>query len=317
MTDTTISEGTLTTPDGHELYTKTWKPQAAQVKARIVFIHGFSDHCNCYGPLFPLLAQQGIAVHSLDQRGWGRSVHAPAEKGRTGPTSQVMADITTFTQSVLTEQGGNGLPLFLMGHSMGGAEVLVYAATGPKEVASRFRGFLVESPFVALHPHTRPWSVTVVLGRLAGKLLPHMHMVNKLDVNKLSRDPEVCRAVDEDPLCHDTGTLEGLAGMLDRADVLESGKVVVKEGLGEGGKTRLWVGHGTADSMCDYQACRKWYEGTRVEDKEMRVYEGWYHKLHAEPGEDSVSFAEDVAKWVLDRCRAPNEVDSTGSRPKL
>lgn len=89
--------------------------------------------------------------------------------------------------------------------------------------------------------------------------------------------------------------------MLDRANELESGHVTVREGVGEGGKTRIWFGHGTGDEICDYQASRKCYESIKVEDKEMRVYEGWYHKLHDEPGEDRVGFAQDVAKWILDR----------------
>src|SRR5436190_14502002 len=58
-------------------------------KARLVFIHGFSDHINAYGILFPTLATLGISTYGFDQRGWGRSVHSPSEKGLTGPTSLV------------------------------------------------------------------------------------------------------------------------------------------------------------------------------------------------------------------------------------
>ncbi|KAK5123336.1 hypothetical protein LTR85_002767 [Meristemomyces frigidus] len=316
------SEDTFTTPDGHELYTKTWKP-ASTIKARTVLVHGFSDHCNNFEPLATLLAQQDIAVYGFDQRGWGRSVHTPAEKGRSGPTGQVMDDVTAFIKHVLAESEGTGSPLFVMGHSMGGAQVLLYAARYcPSDVVSKIRGFLVEAPFVALHPDSKPWKITVIFGRLAGKLLPHMHMVNRLDPTKLCRDPDVCKALENDPLCHDTGTLEGLAGMLDRANTLETGSVVLGEGRGEGGKTRLWVGHGTADGVCDYAACRKWYESAQVEDKEMQVYEGWYHVLHKEPGEDKVRFAQDVANWVLARCDnvgvdGQGEVDGGAERARL
>ena len=307
-------EGSLALPDTQKLYTKTWLPLQTP-KARLVFVHGFSDHCNRYGILFQTLAQQDIKVYSFDQRGWGRSVQAPAQKGLSGPTSQVLQDITTMIKSLPTAE--KDVPLFLMGHSMGGAEVLMYAATGPKDVLSGIRGFLVESPFIALHPHSRPFKATVVLGRLAGKLMPHRHMVNKLDATKLSRDPDVCKAVTADQLCHDTGTLEGLAGMLDRAASLEEGKVVVTEGVGEGGKTRLWAGHGTADAVCSYDACKMWFESTKVDDKEMQVYEGWYHALHTEPGEDKVRFANDVARWVLARSGSLVEVAERVSQAKL
>ncbi|KAK5006532.1 hypothetical protein LTR39_005636, partial [Cryomyces antarcticus] len=186
-------EGWHTTDDGAKLYTKTWKPSGPP-KARLVFIHGFSDHCNAYGILFPTLASHGIEVLSFDQRGWGRSVHAPAQRGLSGPTSRVLADITSFLRSVApTPTCAPAAPLFLMGHSMGGAEVLTYAAQGAPELRARLRGVLAESPFVALHPATRPFRATVLAGRLVGKLLPHAQLVQRLEPALLSRDVAVQR----------------------------------------------------------------------------------------------------------------------------
>lgn len=312
-------ESTLTLSDGHSLYTKTWSPSTPP-KAILIFIHGFSDHSNFYGILFPTLAAQHIKVYACDQRGWGRSVRSPKEKGLTGGTKQVVSDMTEFIRHVFEEEGEDAPPVFLMGHSMGGAQVLYYTTSsgGPQDVLGRMRGFLCESPLVALHESARPSKITVALGRLAGRVLPARQMVNKLDPSKLCRDEDVARAYEEDSLCHDTGTLEGLAGMLDRAAELEGDKVVVKEGVGEGGKTRLWVGFGTGDRVLSEVACRAWFERTKVEDKEYRVYEGWYHKLHAEPGEDKVTFANDVARWILDRS-GPVEALGSGvaGKPKL
>lgn len=103
-------------------------------------------------------------------------------------------------------------------------------------------------------------------------------MKNVIAAELLSRDPVVQKEFVEDELCHDTGTLEGLAGMLDRAGALEKGDVVVREGAGEGGKTRIWISHGTKDEVCDFEATKKLYEKLEVEDKECKWYDGWYHK---------------------------------------
>jgi acylglycerol lipase len=227
--------------------------------------------------LFPTLAAQGIEVHSFDQRGWGRSVHKPSEKGLTGPTSLVLSDITSFISSILPCSA----PLFLMGHSMGGAEVLCYAAEGPAETRKHIRGYLLESPFIAFHPASKPAHLTVVLGRMAGKLLPHFQMVNKIDPKLLSRDPEVQKAFVDDKLCHDTGTLEGLSGMLDRADGLDSGRIIIGKSAGEGDETRIWVSHGTEDGVCDYTASERLnqrLEKSGITDRELKLYDGWYHK---------------------------------------
>ncbi|KAK5171909.1 uncharacterized protein LTR77_003546 [Saxophila tyrrhenica] len=296
MADITTSEGWLTTPDGQKLYTKTWSPPST-VKARLVYLHGFSDHCNAYTYLYTSLAQRGIKVYSYDQRGWGRSVHTPKQKGLTGPTQQVMDDITSFIKHLPSNE--SDIPLFLMGHSMGGGETIVYAATGPSEVAGQIRGFLLESPLISLF--SKPWKPTVFFGSLASKVLPHMPMLQKLDASLMSRDPEVCKAWAEDELCHDYGTLEGLAGMLERGASVEQGRTVLAEGRGDGGKTRLWIGHGTGDKVCDYQASKRWFDSLKVEDKQLQPYDGWYHRLHEELGEDKERYADDVARWILER----------------
>ena len=139
-------------------------------------------------------------------------------------------------------------------------------------------------------------------------------MVNKLDLNLLSRDPAHAARVEADELCHDTGTLEGLAGMLDRAAMLEDGQVVISEGVGEGGKTRLWIGHGTADGICDYEATKRMFGRVQAEDRELRAYEGWYHQLHVEAGEDKVRYAKDVIAWILERS---GPLEAEGQRSKL
>ncbi|KAH7065333.1 Alpha/Beta hydrolase protein [Macrophomina phaseolina] len=296
MASFTTEEGWHTTEDAAKLYTKTWKP-TGEVKARLVFVHGFSDHCNTYGVLFPTLASQGIVVYTFDQRGWGRSVKNTSQRGLTGPTSVVLGDIASF----ITALPKHSAPLFLMGHSMGGAEVLHFAATGPPSVLRTIRGFLAESPFIALAPASRPYKITVLLGQLAAKVAPHKQMVNKLDEKLISRDPEIQKEYVEDELCHDTGTLEGLAGMLDRAGTLERGEVRLLEGAGEGGKTRVWVGHGTDDQVTEFGPVKKIFEDWKVQDKEFKAYDGWYHKLHAEPGDDKYTFANDVAAWILAR----------------
>lgn len=185
---------------------------------------------------------------------------------------------------------------------------MVYAAQGPNDIVSKIRGFLLESPLIALADKVKPWKSTVILGNMASKVAPRATMVRKLDPSTMCRDPDVCQKWLDDPLCHDTGTLETLAAMTQRTKDLEEGKIVVGEGLGEGGKTRIWIGHGTGDGACSFEASKRFYEALKVEDKEFRVYEGWYHKLHSEPGEDQVTFANDVAKWILDRSGA---VDSS------
>lgn len=184
-------------------------------------------------------------------------------------------------------------PLFLFGHSMGGAEVLHYASTFPNP---HIRGYIAESPFIALDPKTRPWAITVTAGRMACKVMPNFQMKQPLNRDFLSRDSESNTKVAEDALCHDIGTLEGLRGMLDRAEDLEKLRIRVDQGKS------IWVSHGTSDHICAFEPSKTWFDKCcGIKDRTFRTYDGWYHRLHDEPGDDRVLFAREVGDWILER----------------
>ncbi|ESZ95956.1 hypothetical protein SBOR_3648 [Sclerotinia borealis F-4128] len=278
-------------------------------KAKLIFIHGFSDHINRYYNLFPTLAARGIEVHAFDQRGWGRSVSKPSEKGLTGPTSLVISDIVSFIKTQLPSP----VPLFVMGHSMGGGEV-VTLASDPQyaDLMDSIRGLILESPFIAFPKGFEPNFLTVFLGRLAGRFLPHRHMVNRLPPENLTRDPEVVKSMDEDTLLHNTGTLEGLAGMLDRTAAMNQGKTRLNPGV-----KSLWLGHGTEDKGTSFEGSEKWFnQQTELKDKEFKRYEGWFHQLHADLSDNREIFAKDVGDWILARCDDGDE-SGKGGQSKL
>jgi acylglycerol lipase len=211
--------------------------------------------------------------------------------------------MAAFITPHLPAEGSNDPPVFVMGHSMGGAQVLTLLSRKEyaDSVVKRVRGWMLESPFIGFSPEETPSQVKIFLGRLAGKLLPHFQLKHIIDPANLSRDKAVQKSIAEDKLMHDTGTLEGLAGLLDRTAALASGAA---KPLGGGVVKSLWIGHGTQDKTTCFNASRKYFDecvkGT-VEDGEFKAYEGWYHQLHAD-GPDSEQFYRDVGDWILARC---------------
>ena len=263
---------------------------------------------NAYYDLFPTLASNySIATYSFDQRGWGRSVHSPSDKGLTGSTTTVLDDIRSFLKTISSAGEDDLDPVFLMGHSMGGAEALHFMLTQspPRPLAygpplRTIRGLLLEAPFIALHPDSQPSSFTVWAGKLAARVAPSKQMLQKLDSTYMSRDPRVRKDWEDDPLCHDTGTLEGMAGMLQRAAELTSlgeGKEVLGLKLDPG--CPVWLGHGNDDRVTSYGASKALFEKLQVDDKTFKTYEGAYHKLHAEPDGGKEEFVKDIAEWIL------------------
>ncbi|KAJ5089378.1 hypothetical protein N7532_008062 [Penicillium argentinense] len=295
-----IEEGTHTLPDGLEAYTKTWKTDGSP-RATLAFIHGFSDHSNTHYELFPTLASSGIEVRAIDQRGWGRTFKRRKDRGNSGGTSVVLADLHSFLLSFAPQAEAQGIPLFLAGHSMGGGEILTYvlhpdSPYRKSDSRPKLAGLLVLSPLIALDPASRPWTLTVIAGRLAGRLFPRMQRYSPLDPNHVTRDKQAIADFQADELCHETGTLEQLAGMLDRGLWLEH---LSKDQIKGVDILPMWLAHGDEDRITSHPATKRLAEllGEKG-DVVFASYAGAYHKLQAELPETRTQFASDLLGWI-------------------
>ena len=102
-----------------------------------------------------------------------------------------------------------------MGHSMGGAEALHYMLNHNfKPTRPHFSGLLLASPYVDLDKENAPHWFTVKAGKMAAKMMPNKQLKQAMDAKYMSRNKTVQEDWKNDELCHDMGTLGGLAGML-------------------------------------------------------------------------------------------------------
>lgn len=108
--------------DGAHLPLRSWLP-TGQVKAVVLAVHGINDYSNAFEMPGKIWAQNGIATYAFDQRGFG----AAPERGRWVGTYQLDSDVATMSR--LLRARYPGVPLYLLGESMGGA-VVITAATG-------------------------------------------------------------------------------------------------------------------------------------------------------------------------------------------
>ena len=270
-----------------------------------------SDHCNTYDNLFTTLASPPYAlqVHAFDQRGWGRSVHKPSDRGATGPTAQVLTDLHAFVLHTIGQHTSLP-PLFLMGASMGGAIALHYTLFTLRSSTIRnrppFAGLILSAPFVALDSHSAPSWVTVKAGKLAAKAFPNQQRVSRMEAKYMCRDAAVCAAWTADPLCHDTGTLGGLAGMLSRAaDLVSLSQGAYVRSLTNELPCPVWVGHGEADRVTSCKATQRLYDVLSAPngDRTMRAFPDAYHMLHKEPNGTGEDFVREVGEWCQRRVK--------------
>ncbi|CZT01959.1 hypothetical protein WAI453_007853 [Rhynchosporium graminicola] len=289
-----VTEDKFALPDGMMAYRKTWTPSGEPV-AILIHVHGFGEHINKYYDFFPTLASRGILCTGIDQRGWGRTCRDDKDRGNAGTTETVLSDLASLFESYLS----SSTPVFVMGHSMGGAEILTMASTPEyQSLTSRLSGILLDAPYIGLAPAREPYAITKRLGKIVGAIAPKFQIVNKPPIECVVNDPAVQQDVTDDPLCNGIGTLEMFDGMLARGADLQSGKLVLNDGI-----KALWLSHGTGDQLTSCDASREWFEreGKKVQDGEFKEYPGWSHQLHIDTPEHRPIYARDVGEWILAR----------------
>ena len=109
--------------------------------------HGFNDYSNFFNAAATYLAARGIASYSYDQRGFGRAAH----RGMWPGTKTLARDLGSAVGALRRRHPG--VPLYVLGMSMGGAVALVaMAAPDPPEVD----GLILVAPAVWAR-ETMPW----------------------------------------------------------------------------------------------------------------------------------------------------------------
>jgi len=103
--------------DGAQITAYRWDP-AGEPRAVIQLTHGMGEHAQRYDYVARALNDAGFAVYAQDQRGHGASTD-PAALGDLGPGSwpALVDDIGLLSAHIRAEHPG--LPLILLGHSMG------------------------------------------------------------------------------------------------------------------------------------------------------------------------------------------------------
>jgi alpha-beta hydrolase superfamily lysophospholipase len=193
---------TLVTPDGCTLQGRIDGPSAesgAQARALVLIVHGLGEHAGRYDHVTRHLVRQRLAVARYDQRGHGRSGGA---RGALASTDSLLADLGLVIAHLRQAGVGGGLPLVLLGHSMGGLVAACHAAEGltarPAMWWKAVDALVLSSPALDVGMN----ALQRALVGLLGPRLPNLALGNGLNPAWVSRDPAVVKAYRDDPLVH-------------------------------------------------------------------------------------------------------------------
>ncbi|RME89855.1 MAG: alpha/beta hydrolase [Anaerolineae bacterium] len=260
-------ERNLRTRDGLNLFVQEWAPDS-KPRAVVCLVHGHGEHVGRYAHVAEALTAAGFALHGFDQRGHGRSEGA---RGHTPSYDALLDDIEDFLAQVAENQPN--LPRFLYGHSMGGNLVINYALRRRPSLA----GVIATGPWLRLA--FEPPRLKVTLGMAMNRILPGFTQTSGLETAALSRDPDVVRAYENDPLVHDKISARLFVSMY------ESGLWALEHAAEF--PLPLLLMHGTADRLTSAQASEEF--ARRADERvTLRLWEGWYHEIHNEPEKEEV-----------------------------
>jgi acylglycerol lipase len=269
-------EGHREIAPGRSAYWQAWLPPD-RARAIVVIVHGLHEHSARYAHVGTRLAGAGFAVYAADHRGHGRSNGRRANIERM---TLIVNDLSSFTR--FATERHPGLPMFMVGHSLGGLIALQYAT----EPGTSLDGLVLSGPLVevtvgsALHRR---------LAEVLSALVPDLRVAALNAEEKISRDPEVVRSYREDPLVY-RGKIKARTG----AEILAT-----TEGL----PTRLpqlavplLILHGTDDRICAPAGSAMVHDWVSSPDKTVRRYQDLYHEVFNEPERDEV--LTDLVRWL-------------------
>jgi acylglycerol lipase len=268
-------EFTSTGIGGLDLHAQAWLPDG-DARAVIAVAHGLGEHSGRYARLAEDLVAQSHAVYAVDHRGHGRS---PGPRANIERFDHLVSDFCAFAGRASRQHPG--APVFLLGHSMGGAVAFASAL----RLQGSLRGLVLSAPALGMDPIAP--GRKLVAGVLS-TLAPNTGLL-RLPPSAVSRDPAVVRAYEADPLVHHRAIpartlvelLRAMDGFLAQAPRLRLPTLVL---------------HGTADTLVPVVGARPVYQALDATKRTVRYYEGLYHEVFNEP--ERAQVLADTVEWL-------------------
>ena len=273
--------GTLPGCGGVTLFEQGWHADAPPA-AVVALVHGYAEHSGRYGDHARRFVDCGYQVCAYDHRGHGRSSGRPAYVHRF---EEYVDDLAGFVEELARRHPGR--PLFLMGHSMGGA----VAALCVLQHAPRLAGLILSSPAVCLALPSVLQQVALVLGWL----LPTLPTTT-LDRSGLSHDAAVVQQAEADPL-NFTGRMPART----IAEMIRAGRYIRAHAARL--TLPLLILHGTDDPIIAVRGSEELYQQAGSDNKTLSLFDGYLHETFNEPNGRIV--LDTVTSWIEEQLTPP------------
>lgn len=285
-----------------QIFSRSWTGEGP--KAVMVMAHGMAEHSGRYDHFARFLAENGFAVYMNDHAGHGRSAQIKGHFADQNGWEYVVKDINALMDQA--EQEHPGLPIFLLGHSMGSflsrSFITRYGGRLSGCVLCGTRGStpgivpagkaVAAAQIRLLGPRSTGKKLSVLATAGYNKRIPN-------PVNSsawLSTDDAVCKAFEADPLSNFPFTAAGYRDMLTGIGEISSPKWAhsVPKDL------PLFLIAGDQDPVGNYgegpRQVADWLQAAGVRGVQLKLYPGMRHEVLNENGKEEVY--GDILEWL-------------------
>ncbi len=257
-----------------------WNPE--RPKAIALLSHGHAEHLGRYSHVVSSLADDGFAVYGADHRGHGRST---GTRALVMSFDQLVQDFHVL--ALYAQQRHSGLPIVLIGHSMGGLIALRYALRHQRMLAA-----LVTSGPALIIDEGVPLPV-VFAGKIASKVAPKVQLPrSRAERCELSREPMVRQHLDIDHrVWRGQARLRTAAMMLAAAEETRGrlGEITLP----------LLAMHGAEDRVTSPRGTELMRERVASTDKTVILWEGMRHEIFNAP--ERAEVIGTMQSWLADQ----------------
>jgi alpha-beta hydrolase superfamily lysophospholipase len=300
-----VADGWFTAGDGTRLPLVAWLPCDADkhptpIRAVLLAVHGFNDRKAAFRLSAELWQHDNIATYAYDQRGFG----ANPTPGRWPGSATLVADLASAIKAMRARYPG--LPLYVVGESMGGAVVLDAFGGHENVTVPAPDGIILSAPAVwgrrteSVFERVALWA--------AIRLIPSVSFTGEGFGVLASDNIPMLRELGRDPLFIKDTRVDSIYGLVNLMDAA----------LAAGATERLptLLLYGRHDELVPPEAMQLLVDELpeRASGRQRIVYypEGWHMLLR---DQDRAIVAGDVASWMFDRSGPlPSGHEFTGTK---
>ncbi|MCB0365131.1 MAG: lysophospholipase [Bdellovibrionaceae bacterium] len=262
-------ETTFNGTKGTELFYQTW--QVPNPVGTLVVTHGLAEHSECYHDFALVMTKAKWNVVGWDMRGHGRS---EGKRGYVEDFGDYVSDLRLLSEHLFEQEklAAKG-PVVCFAHSMGGL-IALRAMVNFGDMG--YRAMALSAPLLGVGVDVP--KAKEKIAQWAGRWLPKLTLYNEIRYEDLSRDEEVLKAYERDPLRHDKISPHVFLGMLENMQVV----------IGEAGQIQIPVllqlsGH---DKIVSTPVAENFFELLSTPKKYLQIYPDSYHEIYNDLDKD-------------------------------